>query len=50
MIDAVDRLWLEQVFVVGHGTNHPVVSNAPPAGKACNRRIEIVVYPESNQQ
>jgi len=35
-----------QLFVVGHGANHPVVSNATASGKARNRRIEFVVYPE----
>lgn len=41
------RLKPEQLFVLGHGGNHPVVSNATAAGKARNRRIELVVYPES---
>ena len=36
----------DQLFVIGHGANHPVVSNASDAGKARNRRIEFVVYPE----
>jgi len=36
----------QQLFVIGHGANHPVVSNATDAGKAKNRRIEFVVYPE----
>lgn len=36
----------DQLFVVGHGANHPVVSNATPEGKARNRRVELVVYPE----
>lgn len=36
----------EQLFVVGHGANHPVVSNATEAGQERNRRIEVVVYPE----
>lgn len=36
----------QQLFVVGHGPNHPVVSNATPAGKARNRRVELVVYPD----
>lgn len=36
----------EQLFVVGHGANQPVVSNATPAGKERNRRVELVVYPE----
>lgn len=35
-----------QLFVIGHGGNHPLVSNATPAGQARNRRIEFVVYPE----
>ena len=36
-----------QVFVIGHGSNHPIVSNATPAGQARNRRVELVVYPET---
>jgi chemotaxis protein MotB len=36
-----------QLFVVGHGGSHPVVSNGTDAGRARNRRIEIVVYPET---
>lgn len=36
----------QQLFVIGHGANHPVVSNATDAGRARNRRIEFVVYPE----
>ncbi len=36
----------EQLFVIGHGANHPVVSNATDSGKARNRRVEFVVYPE----
>jgi flagellar motor protein MotB len=28
------------------GDNHPLVSNGTPAGKAKNRRIELVVYPD----
>ena len=36
-----------QLFVIGHGSNHPVVSNASPAGKARNRRVELVIYPET---
>lgn len=39
-----------QLFLVGHGANHPVVSNATPAGKARNRRIELVVYPDRFNQ
>jgi flagellar motor protein MotB len=40
------RLRPGQLFLVGHGANHPVVSNATPAGKARNRRVELVIYPE----
>ena len=36
----------DQLFVGGFGSNHPVVSNATPAGKDRNRRVELVVYPE----
>lgn len=38
-----------QLFVIGHGANHPVVSNATPAGQAQNRRIELVIYPETTR-
>jgi len=40
------RLKPAQLFVVGHGGNHPVVSNGTPTGKARNRRIELAIYPE----
>lgn len=43
---AQTRLQAGQLFVVGHGGNHPVVSNATGAGKQRNRRVELVVYPE----
>jgi chemotaxis protein MotB len=36
-----------QLFVVGHGGNHPIVSNATDAGRVRNRRIELVIYPET---
>jgi chemotaxis protein MotB len=35
-----------QLFVVGHGGNHPVVSNATTAGKLRNRRVELAIYPD----
>ena len=40
------RLRPNQMFVVGHGPNHPVVSNGTAAGKERNRRVELVIYPE----
>lgn len=39
-----------QLFVIGHGANHPIVSNATEAGRTKNRRLELVVYPETVRQ
>ena len=39
----------QQLFVLGHGGNHPIVSNGTLAGKMRNRRIELVVYPETTE-
>lgn len=36
----------DQLFVVGHGANHPIASNGSTEGKQLNRRVELVVYPE----
>jgi chemotaxis protein MotB len=36
----------DQMTVVGHGSNRPVMSNASPEGKQRNRRIELVIYPD----
>ena len=41
------RLPPKQLLVVGHGASHPVVSNATPAGKQRNARVELVIYPET---
>jgi flagellar motor protein MotB len=35
-----------QLFLVAHGANHPLVSNATAVGRARNRRVELVVYPD----
>ena len=43
------RLQGNQLFVVGHGPNNPVVSNATPEGKQRNRRVELVIYPDRKQ-
>jgi flagellar motor protein MotB len=40
------RTLAEQLFVLGHGANYPVASNATSAGQQRNRRVEIVIYPE----
>jgi flagellar motor protein MotB len=45
-----DHIRPQQLFLVGHGANHPVVSNASLQGKARNRRVELVVYPDPWQQ
>lgn len=36
-----------QLFVLGHGANHPRASNGTADGKRQNRRVQIVVYPET---
>lgn len=45
-LTARGRFRADQLFLVGHGSNQPVVSNATPAGKERNRRVELVIYPE----
>ena len=42
------RLRPEQLFIVGHGAKHPLVSNATMAGVQRNSRVELVIYPERN--
>jgi flagellar motor protein MotB len=37
----------QQLFTIAHGPNHPLGNNQSAAGRADNRRIEIVVYPET---
>ncbi len=36
-----------QFHVVGHGGNHPLYSTATADGRRGNRRVELVIYPES---
>lgn len=38
---------MQQLFVIAHGPNHPIADNQTPAGRAENRRIELVIYPET---
>jgi flagellar motor protein MotB len=40
------RLDPRQLFVLGHGSNHPAISDPTPASGANNRRVELVIYPE----
>ncbi len=42
-----NRLPARQLFVLGFGANYPRASNATDAGRAQNRRVELVIYPES---
>jgi len=41
------RVPAQQLFVAGHGANHPLYSNATTPGKQRNARVELVVYPET---
>ena len=36
-----------QLFTVAQGANNPMQSNASAAGRAANRRVELVIYPET---
>lgn len=40
------RVPASQLLLVGHGSNHPIFSNATPAGKQRNNRVELVIYPD----
>lgn len=42
-----NRLPAQQLFTVSHGSNHPKVTTAATDGRVHNRRIEIVVYPDT---
>ena len=42
-----NNLPAQQLFAVAHGPNHPIGDNQTAAGRADNRRIEIVIYPET---
>ncbi len=37
-----------RIRTIGQGENNPVASNLTPAGKAQNRRVEIVIVPSGN--
>ncbi|MCA9134502.1 MAG: OmpA family protein [Planctomycetales bacterium] len=42
-----NRVPQQQLFIVAHGPNHPLADNQTPAGRAENRRVEVVIYPET---
>lgn len=37
----------DQLFVAGYGASRPYASNASPAGQERNRRVELVIYPDT---
>lgn len=37
----------QQLLVMGFGGNQPTFSNATPQGQAANRRVELVIYPDT---
>lgn len=39
-----------QLFVIGHGGNHPLASGATFEGQSLNNRVEVVIYPETFPQ
>jgi chemotaxis protein MotB len=41
------RLPARQLSVLALGDNHPLASNGTAAGKAKNRRVEVVIYPDT---
>ena len=41
-----NQIPLVQLMTVAHGANHPRATNSTAAGRAKNRRVEVVVYPE----
>ncbi len=42
-----NRIPTQQLFIVNHGPNIPLADNRSEQGRSANRRIEIVVYPDS---
>ncbi|MEO1616540.1 MAG: OmpA family protein, partial [Planctomycetota bacterium] len=38
---------LGQFFIVGQGANRPAAPNGSALGRATNRRIELVIYPDT---
>jgi flagellar motor protein MotB len=42
-----NRLPADQMKILAHGPTQPLASNANTAGQAKNRRVELVVYPET---
>lgn len=43
----VDGVNPRRVILIGYGQYHPVASNATPAGRAQNRRVDIVIKPST---
>jgi outer membrane protein OmpA-like peptidoglycan-associated protein len=39
-----------RLVAVGYGMSRPVADNASPAGRAQNRRVEVLIVPQQQQQ
>ncbi len=46
VLSSQTRFQPNQLFTVGHGANHPIISNGSLDGRRHNRRVELVVYPD----
>jgi flagellar motor protein MotB len=38
---------MQQVSIIGHGPSRPIADNNTPTGRAENRRIELVIFPDT---
>jgi flagellar motor protein MotB len=45
-----NRLPADQLKILSHGPTQPLASNANTAGQAKNRRVELVIYPETMER
>jgi outer membrane protein OmpA-like peptidoglycan-associated protein len=46
---ANETLPYEKIIAVGYGSMRPIASNATESGRAMNRRIDVIITPESKQ-
>ncbi len=43
---ANSKLVASQIEVIGYGESKPIASNETMAGRAANRRVEVVIHPQ----